>query len=182
MKDYFHIVTKWLSYNRWTALGLGLAAVLAFGMGCSTLFPLHVPNPFNPKEKVTAVEAQAIVDNVVAEHNKAVALWNAKVSAQSTDLAMEKAILDTEAENIENRVKAINTNIEVAEANRAAVFQTIQSLSGVVSQAAGAAGVPVTGGIAAVMTLLAGGLGADVLRKRTVIASLKDKCASRVKP
>ena len=181
MKDYFHPITKWFSYNRYTALGILLVTILVLGMGCNWLIPIKVVNPWNPTEKITAEQAQALVDQKSDAYNAAITMYNAKVDIQSTELALERAILVTSADDITTKAGRINENIQLAEANRAAAFQTLQTLGNMVGSAAGTAGVPITGGIALVTTILGGALGADNLRKRSVIANLKEQCKPLIK-
>jgi predicted small lipoprotein YifL len=162
--DTMHNVLKTIDHNRWTAVGILLAALLAAALaGCQ----IRTPSLLTPGQKVTPVEL-----------TRETALADAGFATRRAELEAAAAALNAD-------IAAFNAQAETAQADlqrqidlRTRIVETVGSLGlaaaeGTFSPAAG------IGAMVQLLTLgAAGGLLADNRRKDRVIGDAKAKEAA----
>lgn len=176
MTDLFHKVTNWLSYNRWTALGIVLGAVLLGVTACQ-------PKAADPVsgQRMTAGELEgseaAFKAKLKREQDAAAADYRlqVKVLQQTTENELTKLSTKFEVTSQERADSLVATvaQFESAHENIARMNQMIGSVVGLVREGINTVNPALGTSLAALFGLATAGLVADNRRKDRKIVELR---------
>lgn len=157
MKDYFHSTVKWISHNRYTFFGLGIAATILSLSACT----------FTAKDPKTGKEAtkQELITSIEAEAKTSASKYK-KLEAEFLDALAQ---MEAEDARLIAQYEAAIANIDRQEQTWTQVLSWVNSIPAVGSN-------PVLGGALGLAGMVFGlGVGVDNRRKDRVIKRSKSK-------
>ena len=164
--DYLHRLLKWVDHNRYTVLGVILAiGISVWLIGCQP----ETTSTLDPTQDVTASGLQREIQTKQQEFNQ-----------EAADLMVAASKLEAESRqheaDIDNYNQTVEAAIEDLQRQQEQRREVIRYLGGLGTSIAEGTVNPASliGGVTQLLLLgLAGGVGADNLRKGKVISSLK---------
>jgi hypothetical protein len=168
--DFLHRILKWVDHNRFTVLGVLLSIGLSVWLvGCQP----ETTSTLDPSKNVTAPELQQEIQIKQAQFNERAA----QLEIAASKLEAESRLMEADAETYNEAATAAVADLQKQEEQRKEVIRYLGGLGTAIAEGT-VNPASLIGGVTQLLLLgLAGGIGADNIRKGVVIKRQKNSSA-----